>query len=295
MKRRAFLKGAGGLLTLMALGTESSMRTNKHDLVEDSRIVMGAANRILAFGEDRAALSRTVDSAYDLMWHLEDKLTIFRESEITRLNRERQAWISHETEWILRKSLSYSGLTKGAFDAAGGHYPDLEVRDGWARFVTGEGTVDLGGIGVGYGVDKAASLLKERGVGHAIIDGGGEILAIGSKPDGDPWRIGIKDPREEGGSSGIIELVDKAVSTSGNYREAHIYDPRTHLISSGVLMATVLAEKAVTADALSTAVFVMGAEEGPDLLDTIPGVEGMVIDPLGKAHYSKGFQDFLAD
>ena len=124
--------------------------------------------------------------------------------------------------------------------------------------------VDLGGIAQGYAADRAADILRQNHVRSAIIDVGGEIVAIGRAPDERPWRVGIKNPRADGIVE-TVELEDSAVSTSGDYekffliegkRYPHIIDPRTGMPAREFASVTVFARDAALGDALSTAALV---------------------------------------
>jgi len=137
--------------------------------------------------------------------------------------------------------------------------------------------IDLGGIAQGYAADHAALILRQRHVKSAIIDIGGEVLTIGQSMQGRSWRVGIRNPR----GAGIIETVelsDSAVSTSGDYekffilrekRYPHIIDPTTGLPAQEFASVTVFADNATLADALSTAVAIMGPRDGIEFLDSL--------------------------
>jgi thiamine biosynthesis lipoprotein len=142
--------------------------------------------------------------------------------------------------------------------------------------------VDLGGIAQGYAADRAALILRQRHVKSAIIDIGGEVLAIGRSPQGRPWRVGIKHPREMGIIE-TIELENAAVSTSGDYekffivddqRYPHIIDPKTGLPAQDFASVTIIADNATYADALSTAVAIMGPA-GIHFLDSLK-IQGII-------------------
>lgn len=130
--------------------------------------------------------------------------------------------------------------------------------------------LDLGAAGKGYAGDEAARLLEERGVTSALLDIGGNIQAVGSKPDGSDWRLGLRSPFDEG-VLGILRVSDKAVVTSGNYeryfigsdgvRYGHIIDPDTgYPVDNGLVSVTIIAGEGKLCDALSTSLFVMGLE-----------------------------------
>ena len=138
-------------------------------------------------------------------------------------------------------------------------------------------SVDLGGIAQGYAADRAALILRQRHVKSAIIDIGGEVLAIGRAPQNRPWRVGIRNPRGKGIIE-TVELQDSAVSTSGDYekffiieneRYPHIINPKTGMPAQEFASVTVFADNATFADALSTAIAIMGPMRGLQFLDSL--------------------------
>lgn len=150
-------------------------------------------------------------------------------------------------------------------------------------------SLDLGGVAKGYAVDLAMEVLEQRGTPAAMVDLGGNIAVFGEPTDAAGWWIGIRHPRREGGLIASVRLESgQAVATSGDYerffetggdRYSHILDPRTGMPVRGVVAVTVVAGRAVVADALSTAAFVLGAEAGLELLRDYPAVDGVVVTP----------------
>lgn len=158
--------------------------------------------------------------------------------------------------------------------------------------------LDMGAVGKGFAGDKAAQILSEHGITSALLDLGGNIQAIGAKPDGSPWRIALRDPRS-GGTAGILELVGKAVVTSGAYERyftdengtiyGHIIDPKTGFpADSDLLQTTVIADSGAYADALSTALFVMGLEGAVEFHRNNGGFDMILIDKDGVIHVTEG-------
>ncbi|HHT9119989.1 MAG TPA: FAD:protein FMN transferase [Candidatus Hypogeohydataceae bacterium YC41] len=146
--------------------------------------------------------------------------------------------------------------------------------------------LDLGAIGKGYAVDRAVEALKDNGIEAACVNLGGNIYALGSPPGRDCWKIGVQHPREKGRLLGHLELKDCAVATSGDYerffnvngkRYCHILDPRTGWPVEGMVSVTVVAPDATEADALSTSVFVLGEENGRELLESLKGTSAIVV------------------
>ena len=138
----------------------------------------------------------------------------------------------------------------------------------------GEGVmIDLGAVAKGYASEECAKILRENCVASALINLGGNIQLVGSRPDGEPWRIGVADPLEplDDKNVGILSVTDCAVVTSGNYQRffiendtvyGHIIDPKTGIpVNNDLLSVTVIANDGTLCDALSTALFVMGYEK----------------------------------
>ncbi len=247
-------------------------------------------------------------------------------AEIYALNANAGSWtpLSPETLALLRKAKEYGELTQGAFDVTvkplvdfwmkevkrRGRVPekeelsrflelarheDLEIDEpnGRARLHRKGMGVTLGGIAKGYAIDRVCELLLERGVEGGLVEIGGEMRVFGSKT----WRIGIADPRTEGKMIGAVSLRNAAVATSGDYRRYHllgserihhIVDPRTGETAGGIISATVVFEDSLSADALSTAVFVLGIEHGLELLERL-GAAGVLVDSEGKVSASSGW------
>ncbi len=243
------------------------------------------------------------------------------ESELSRLNREAPAGpvaVSREMFEVLSRAVEISRLTDGAFDVtvgplveAWGFFPDREgrlpgpeeveaarSRVGWenisldresrtVRYLHPGLEIDLGGLAKGYVVDRLADLLAGEGVTGALINAGGDIYCLGRHPEGRGWRIGIEHPRIEGEVLAVLELADRAVATSGDYRNyfihldrrySHILDPRTGgPARTGVMESTVLAPDCLTADGLATALFVLGPERGLEIIESGEDWEGLLV------------------
>jgi len=148
--------------------------------------------------------------------------------------------------------------------------------------------LDLGGIAKGYAADEAAAIIRKARLARAIIDLGGNIMTLGVRQDRRPWRVGIQNPLDNRGAYiGIVEVRDRTVVTSGVYErnfEAdgvlyhHIFSPFDgYPASNGLLSVTIIAGASIDADALSTAVFVMGYERGMALLGSFEGIEGIFV------------------
>lgn len=161
--------------------------------------------------------------------------------------------------------------------------------------------LDLGGIAKGYAADKAASYLRENGVKSAILSLGGNIYALGSRPDGSPWRVSIANPSDPTGSAGTVKVSDKAVITSGTYQRNftidgtfyhHIIDPKTGKNPENDLSSvTVIGDNSSICDALSTAFFVMGIDKASEYLGEHTDIEAIFINKNGSISITSGLED----
>jgi thiamine biosynthesis lipoprotein len=181
------------------------------------------------------------------------------------------------------------------------------VEPGFLRKKRASVTLDLSSIAKGYGVDQIAAVIRAEGHKDYLVEIGGEVFASGYRQDGKQWRIGINRPKTDAGFDDVYRVVNlhnKAFATSGDYRNffivdgirySHIIDPRTgYPVANGVVSVTVIADTCAFADGLATAVMVMGAEEGLDLINRLEGTEGLIInekqDGSLVANYSKGLE-----
>ena len=152
------------------------------------------------------------------------------------------------------------------------------VIDGNTVTLLNGAEIDLGGIAKGYIADRVAAYLRSQGVASACINLGGNVVTIGTKPNGDPWTIGIRDPNgAPDESEEVVSITDGAIVTSGTYergftldgvRYHHVLDPETGMpVSNGLASVTIIGERSDLCDALSTACFVLGEEASKPLLD----------------------------
>lgn len=174
---------------------------------------------------------------------------------------------------------------------------DVDAENGRARRLAPV-TLDLCGIAKGFGVDELAHVLERQGIDSWLVGIDGEMRAQGSKPDGDAWAIAIEAPqREHRAAMGVIELADAAIATSGDYRHwrdldigriSHTMDPRTGApLRNGVASVTVVAKDCTSADALATALMVLGAEAGPALAER-RGLDALFVVREGDALLTRG-------
>jgi thiamine biosynthesis lipoprotein len=240
--------------------------------------------------------------------------------------------VSQDTINVLREAAEASVMTRGKFDITFGALSDIwrfdhdqdnivpdrqliEIRlpridyravqvDGTARtaFINRPNMkVHLGGIGKGYAVDRAIAMLKAGGFADFIIQAGGDLYVTGSNGPA-PWKLGIADPRGSHEPFATLEVRDGTFSTSGDYERAfikdgkryhHIIDPDFGEPASGCRSVTIVANRAVIADALSTGVFILGPYDGMKLIEQLPGVEGVIVTSDNEVMMSSGLRGRL--
>lgn len=253
--------------------------------------------------------------------------TYIQSSDISQINAlaySQDVKISKEIYDLLALSFEISELTSGAFDityASVGYlysYPDkakpsdeqitsllnavnyklVDLNEGnlSVRFLHKDVKIDLGGIAKGYAVDNAIALLRKKGIANALVTAGGDTRLLGDRL-GKPWIVGIRDPRNAEKQAVVIPLEESAMSTSGDYeryfdqdgkRFHHILSPKTGKSTYEVQSVSIIGPESVYNDALSTAVFVMGLQQGIGLINALPEFEAIVMDANRKMHYSNG-------
>ncbi|MBZ0252904.1 MAG: FAD:protein FMN transferase, partial [Candidatus Methylomirabilis sp.] len=225
-----------------------------------ARVLMGATLDIQAYASDAA-----IDAAFAEVARLEALLSDWREdTPVARLNREGEAAVGAETAALLARSKVLARESLGAFDVtarplvalwreaeARGAPPEAEAIEAARKLVGAEGlrlseegavlasagmSVDLGGVGKGYALDRAAAVLRERGVDSALLNFGGQLLALGPPPGRKGWPVEVRDPRSEGRALASFALARGSAATSSDEergltiagrRVSHILDPRT--------------------------------------------------------------------
>lgn len=257
--------------------SEYGSRDEVKELVR-ARYLMGTVCEITAYGdESRSAITL----AFDEIGRLESILSTFlEESELSRINREAHARplkVSEDLWNVLLRSVEIARLSSGAFDpsyasppaARGIEKVTLDSRARTVRLAPGT-RLNFGGIAKGYALDAAAVVLRKEGVESALLNFGGQILALGAPPGEDAWPVEIASPLCAGKAGGVcapaitMRVRDLSLSTSGlSERPGHILDPRTGMTLSGARSVTVIGRSAADADAWSTALFVLGLAEAP--------------------------------
>ena len=263
---------------------------------------------------------------------IEDLLTEFSDtSQTALLNRSSghaPVAVDPETYALLRRCITLSRLTQGAFDITAGAlkklynfkggapvWPDahtleqtlqkvgfqhIRMLDDYRVWLDTPGMrIGFGAIGKGYAADRVKVLLQHEGVESAVINASGDLTAWGVRADGSPWKVGIADPDDPARILLWLPVDRASVATSGDYeqfferngvRYSHNIDPKTGLPVHGVKSVTVVSPSAELSDALATAVFVMGPDVGLHFIGQLPDAHCLLIDADNNYHFSKNLK-----
>lgn len=249
--------------------------------------------------------------------------------DIYALNRDHAVTLHEDTQALLKRALEVSDSTDGIFDCT------IEpVMDAWGfttqnyrvpsadelqqllthvdyKQVQQNGSdvsipadvqVDLGGIAKGYTSDRIMQVFADNGVTSGIVSLGGNVQALGCKPDGSKWRVAVQDPNDEGENFAVVEIADEAVITSGGYQRYfedngrtyhHIIDPRTGTpADSGVISSTIISHDGTLADGLSTSLFIMGVDDALDYWRAHKEeFDAILMDKDGTVYVTEGIAD----
>lgn len=238
--------------------------------------------------------------------------------------------LSEECAALIEKGLYYSKLSGGAFDITiepvsslwdftssekkvpneqdisekvklvG--YENVELKGNKIRFKKEGMGIELGAIAKGYIADKMKKFLLSKGVESAIIDLGGNVLCIGERTDGEPFRVGIQKPfAERNETLGTTEVRDRSIVSSGIYERYfekngqfyhHILNPQEgYPIDNGLVSVTIISDRSVDGDVLSTTCFSLGLEKGMELISGMQDVHAVFITEDGEPHFSEGFEE----
>ena len=288
--------------------------------------IMGTSVTAEVWHEDAQQAADLLELVMTEMRRVEQAFSPYIEdSELSKLNRTaavRPMRVSAELWTLLQASRRVSELSGGAFDityASAGRLYDYRqgerpqgatlgsaleaidfrhvvlMRGKRVRYSHPGVYIDLGGIAKGYAVDRCVELLRNEGVTQGMVAAGGDSRILGDRL-GRPWTVGVQNPRDKDQMIALLPLVDTAVSTSGDYerffeedgvRYHHIIDPDSGDSARDVRSVTILGPEGLFTDALSTAVFVLGLNKGLMLIDSLPGIDAVVVDGSGRLHYSQ--------
>lgn len=297
--------------------------------VEQTELLLGTYVRIQLYESNTKKAEAVLHQAFREIARIDTLAgTFVEQGELEKINTTGTGRISPELKAIIEHALAVSRLSQGAFDITvypleelwgfytGNYHLPAQSEIGQALksvgytnvVLTGDSIslrnrarIDLGGIAKGYAVDRACEIIKANGIRTGLVDAGGDIRVFGKKPGGKPWRIGIKNPRGNGIIK-TVEVSDQAITTSGDYekyfevdhtRYHHIFDPTTGYPSQPAISVTIITRDAQSADALATAVMVLGPERGLKLIESLPNTCGLIVtEKNGTLQFfrSKGFK-----
>lgn len=320
------------VLCAAAFAKRDELFTKKGAIIKRTRFLMDTLCTIQVPNDLGVARTEAaINKAFDRMAEVDRKFNCTSpESPIYRFNVDRTPITDPEIVAVVKESLEMSRESGGAFDPTVQPLVDLwgfyttsassnthrvpapvelkkalaktgwrriMIKDGAVKAADGEVRLDLGGIAKGYAIGEAEKALKAAGVKSALIIGGGQVQSYGTAGPGQPWKIGLRNPRRDGYIASLGLESDTGISTSGDYeryfeaggvRYHHLLDPKTGCPARGMMSLTVLTEDPTRADALDTALFVMGPDKALDFVRRHPGIEIIMVDAKGKIVASGG-------
>jgi thiamine biosynthesis lipoprotein len=324
LNRRNFLSLGTGMAAQMAHGTSWGSDSAVKKYFRKAK-ALGTDVKITVLHRDEEIARKGIDSALNKIEHVEQLMSLYRpDSQLSLLNRKGVLRNPHpDLVAVIRKSMGLSKLTEGAFDvtvqplwnlytrhAQFGSLPSeneiakVRRRIGWEHVRIEEDIiffdrpgmqVTLNGVAQGMAADFARQALEEGGIRDALIDAG-EFNAIGSPRRKDAWHIAVQHPRQEGNIA-KTGLQGRCLSTSGDYgtkfsddyRHHHLFDPRTGISPAELSAVSVAAPTALEADALSTALFVLGPDKAKEMAESMKEVDALFISKSGDMTATDGF------
>ena len=181
----------------------------------------------------------------------------------------------------------------------------LDAENNTVTLADSEMSLDVGAVAKGYAVEMVAKSLEEKGISGYLLNVGGNVRAVGLRPDGTKWTVGIENPDatgEENAYLAYLAVENEAVVTSGSYQRYYFVDGKAyhHIIAPETLMpgenfrsVSVICDSSAIGDALSTALFCMTYSEGAELVNSLDNVEAMWVLPSGEIKYSSGFEKYM--
>lgn len=321
------------LCCFVLLTVLSACTYGKEKVYKRSTIMMDTVITISVVSHSKDHAERAINAALLEIKRLEALFDFYSpDSEVSRINKNAgisRVKVSLDMLAVLDKASFVSEKTEGAFDVTTGsllelydfshnikpqesalekrlplvNYRAVQInRKDSTAFLEKKGMlIDLGGIVKGYTADKTVEILKRAGIDSGIVAIAGDIKTFGLKPNGNPWKIGIKDPRAEGQDDIIaaLDLKDLAISTSGDYeryfildgkRYHHLISPKTGYPVHTCQSASIITEEGVLADAFATGVFILGPEKGMKVIEQL-GFDGLIIDREGHVHVTSNIRE----
>jgi thiamine biosynthesis lipoprotein len=317
------MKKIAAIIIFLFLGCAQRQRE-----FSDTRLLMGTTFEIKVFANSGDVAKKSMDAAFDEIARLESVFSVHRQDTlISELNRNGSAKVPQDVAWLLGRSKYFADLSGGAFDitvfplvlvwqnaAKNKQMPAaseiararqlidskniiIDKKKNTVSFAAKGVQIDLGGIAKGFAVDRAVELLGSCGIDTGMVNAGGNIRVFGDRV----WHIALENPRKKGDYIAVLKLKNVSVATSGDYeryffldkkRISHIINPFTGYSADDSISATVIAGNATDADAMSTAVFVLGPQRGLELARRYGKAECLVIDKNRNISRSAGFSKY---
>ncbi len=311
---------------LLLISTVLLISCGKQDNIHKrSTLSMGTTVEIQIQTDNIAKADSAVDAAFAEIQRLNDKYTVYNPSSyINSINSSDFFSLDEETYFLFKKCEYYNIISKGAFDPAIGNiikalgFESKEVQnideDSILQYISKNNwklieltsdkklikpinvRINLGAIAKGYAVDRMFEIIKSYGFERFLINAGGEIKCTGRE-----WEIGVQHPRKKDRISGVLKINDRAIATSGDYerfrikngkRINHIFNPTTAKVADQCQSVTIITQNTLDADALATAVFVLGPVQGLRLIEEIKNTEVLIIDKDGQFYRSSALKKY---
>ena len=320
MNRRRFITLALGSAASVGFAAPHLLRRGVKRF-EKKAFALGSEISLVTYHEDEANARRAVTAAFKALDEIEEVLSLYRpKSQLCRLNREGVIRRPHpDFAKVLKNALEWASLTDGAFDptlqplwtlhATRNNFEPGQLERArrlvdWRqvhasadeiRIDAGQ-QITLNGIAQGFAADRVREIFVAHGIRHALVNTG-EFCALGNKPEGKPWQIGVQHPRVRDAYIMLAPVTDRFLSTSGDYETKfsedfschHIFDPLTGRSPSELSSVTVLAPTGMEADALSTAIFVLGSSRGFELAASRKNVDVLLVTKAGEVLATSNF------
>ncbi|WP_298845287.1 FAD:protein FMN transferase [Clostridium sp.] len=305
---------------------------NKKSYILREFYSLGTSNQLKVYGKKAI---KAIEESIIKVYEIDNKMSVFKEdSEILKISinaGNKPQIVSNDTYYVIQKAIKYCKLSKGAFDITikpivtlwgigkeGQQIPSsneikeklkiinykdvvIDKNDKSIFLKNKEQEIDVGGIAKGYAADEVKNVMVKNGIKSALINLGGNILALGTKIDGTPWSVGIQDPFKTRGEFVLtISVINKSVVTSGNYeryfevegkRFHHIINPSTGYPSeSDIVGATIISDNSIDGDGLSTGVYIMGVQKAIKLIEEIEGIDAILITKSKEIYVTSGMK-----
>ena len=312
------------------LSSESTKTETKKETA--SEFLMDTIVDMQVFGKEA---DKVIEKSFNRMREIEDEMSkSIEKSDVSKINKNAaNGWveIEQDTFTVIKKAVDYAKLTNGNFDPTIGplvelwgigtdkakipteseidkvkklvNYKNIELdkKKQSIRLKRKEMKIDLGGIAKGYAADEVRNIANSYNIKSAYVNLGGNVLVIGGKEDGTPWKIGIQDPRKSRGSvMAGLEVKDKTVVTSGNYERYfekdgiiyhHILNPETGKPTrNNLLSVSIIANDSFEADVLSTSAFILGRKNANKLIENKDEVEAIFVTEDLKVYLTSGLK-----